>query len=100
MLKVYFIYDCVSDCWVGSETAKNEKDLVRSLVMGGFFKYNRLEDLKFIVADQDVESIPKGAEVNIMKVVEEMNYKIEPKGEKVADNLEEAKKKILNREVK
>ena len=100
---IYGIYDTVSENLIAVYKGVTDKDVIRELVMCGFFKYNRLSDIKIyntgvymvdeggVLTDRDI-TIPK--EVDIKKTLEELAVKIENEAEKIEGTVDEVKEKI------
>ena len=103
---IYAIYDKVSDTLIASYKGVNDKDVIRELVLCGFFKYNRIRDIDIyntglylvekggVVSDKNI-TFPK--KVDIMKTLEELAVKIENEAEKIEGTVDEVKEKIYNK---
>ena len=93
--KCYAIVDKVIGEALMYLKGKNEKEVVRELVLTGYFKVNRVKDTQIIECE-----LPKEKnEINIEKALKELEISFEDKAEKIADNSKKAEE-IIRKEVK
>jgi len=101
MNKIYGIYDAITDKSEAVMIAENDKDFVRKLVLCGFFKLYRLQDvycydtgLELVDGGGVINNMDLPKKVNIEEICKELSIQMENEAEKIDGTPTEVKEKI------
>lgn len=101
MNKIYICYDKITGNENAVFMAENDLDVVRNMVLSGYFKINRLIDTTLYDVGISInkkgmctkyDGFPK--EVEVIKCLEELSIQIEKDMKKIEGNEQEVEKKI------
>ena len=93
-VELYVVTDKVTGNEVMYFKAVNDKDAVRGLALSGYFKTSMIKETKLEKCNFMACTL---TEVDIDKVVKELEYKFENEAEKIDGTVDEVKNKIKNR---
>ena len=93
-VELYVVTDKVTGNEVMYFKAVNDKDAVRGLALSGYFKTSMIKETKLEKCNFMASSLE---EVDIKKVVKELEYKFENEAEKIEGTVDEVEKKIKDK---
>lgn len=102
--KIYICYDSITEKEVCVTMGYNEKDVVRNLVLSGFFKVYRLKDIMMYstgltVLDRGGTGYEGEVEkVDVEKVLKELEIEFTNEAKEISKNPTEAKKIIIDKD--
>ena len=93
-VELYVVTDKVTGNEVMYFRAVNDKDAVRGLALSGYFKTSMIKETKLEKCNFMACNLE---EVDIGKVLKELEYKFENKAEKIEGTVDEVEKKIKDK---